>query len=43
MLLIIGDNEAKEGQKINIVLTAVLLAVGIAVNLWGAVWYYTSF
>jgi len=43
MLFIIGDNEAKEGQKVNAVLTAVLLVVGIAVNLWGAVWYYTSF
>jgi hypothetical protein len=43
MLLIIGDNAPKEALPRNSALPAALAAVGIAVNVWGAVWYYTSF
>lgn len=43
MLLIIGDNPPKEAVRSKAALPAVLAAIGIAVNVWGAAWYYTSF
>ncbi len=43
MLLIIGDNPPKESARWRAALPAVLAAIGIVVNVWGAVWYYTSF
>ncbi len=42
MPLIIGDNPP-EAVRSKSVLPAFLAAIGIAVNVWGAVWYYTFF
>lgn len=43
MLLIIADVAPKGMPRKRVALPAGLAAVGIAVNVWGAVWYYTSF
>jgi len=46
MLMIIGDDSAYQlsddgKQKRTAILPAALTALGVAVNIWGAVWYYT--
>jgi hypothetical protein len=46
MLVIIGDDAQfrQRGQSVRagfVVMPAVLTAVGVAVNIWGALWYYT--
>ena len=42
-LLIIGEDAPKAISRRQAVLPAVLAVLGIAVNVWGAVWYYTYF
>ncbi len=42
-VLIIGDDAPKVHLGRQAVLPAVLAVLGIAVNVWGAVWYYTYF
>ena len=42
-LLIIGEDAPKVPLGRQVMLPAVLAVLGIAVNVWGAVWYYTYF
>jgi hypothetical protein len=42
-LLIISDRVPGNTLRRHAALPAVLAALGIAINVWGAVWYYTYF
>ena len=44
MLVMFADDKRYQTQRVSkaAVLPAVLLAVGVAINVWGAVWFYTS-
>lgn len=42
-LLIIGERPRQAPARSQLILPAVLAVLGIAVNVWGAVWYYSYF